>query len=162
MKITVKFVFIFLCLILSTAARTRKPIPAGRFEALTGIKVSSASNANEIRERNTDSLWVKYSELLRPDFKVYLAPSFTNVVFPAQLNISLTNEKSAIQSMDSLILSELKSDQDWLIKMLKKEGIVFLKTETSLKDVQARAELMDLVVLYFSIDTGEVILKKVK
>lgn len=162
MKMICHLALILLCLSHYAEARTRKPIPAGRFEALTGIKVSSASNANEIRERNTDSLWGKYSELLKPDSKVYLAPSFTNVVFPTQLNISMTSEKAAEQSMDSLILSELRIDREWLIKMLKKDGVVFLKTDASLKDVQSKADILDLIVLYFSIDTGEVILKKVK
>jgi len=162
MKILFHLSLILFCLSFKSEARTRKPIPAGRFEALTGIKVSSASNANEIRERNTDSLWGKYSELLKPDSKVYLAPSFTNVIFPPQLNISMTNEKASEQSIDSLILSELRNDRDWLIKMLKKDGVIFLKTDASLKEVQSKADVLDLIVLYFSIDTGEVILKKVK
>lgn len=141
-------------------ARTRKPIPAGRFESLTGIKTSEASNVGEITNKELDSLWPKFNILVKPQSKIYLAPSFTNLVFPPNLNIELTREMVSGSSFDSAILSNLSAQDEPLIKMLKNDGIVFVKTEVSFKVLSATAFSLGLAVLHYSKDSGEIILKK--
>lgn len=157
-----KAIIFFSCflLLLNLEARTHKPIPAGRFEALTGIKISEASNANEIGGKDIDSLWPKFNAMIKPQSKIYLSPTFTNLVFPVNLNIELTREKPSSGNFDSAILGSLSMQDEWLIKMLKRDGVLFVKTDISFKNLSAIANSFGLVTLYYSHDTGEVIFKK--
>lgn len=150
----------FILMVASSEARTRKPIPAGRFEALTGIKTSEASNVNEIGGKDLDSLWPKFNAMIKPQSKIYLSPSFTNLVFPPNLNIELTREKPVGGNFDSAILGSLSSQDEWLIKMLKRDGVLFVKTDINFKNLSATANNLGLAVLYYSKDTGEAIFKK--
>lgn len=157
-----KFLILIFTFFLSQAllARTRKPIPAGRFEALTGIKTSSASNVNEISGNEFETLWTKYNVMIKPQSKIYLSPTFTNLVFPPNLNIELTKEKEAPASLDSAIVGSLTNNDEWLIKMLKSGGILFVKSDANFKSLSVAANYFNLSVLYYSKETGEMILKK--
>lgn len=150
----------FLSLLTNSYARTRKPIPAGRFEALTGIKTSEATNVNEIGGKEIDSLWPKFNAMIKPQSKIYLSPTFTNLVFPPNQNIELTREKPEKGDFDSAILGSLSMQDEWLIKMLKRDGVLFVKTEINFKNLSATANSLGLSVLYYSKDTGEAIFKK--
>ncbi len=151
---------IFILTIPTTEARTRKPIPAGRFEALTGIKTSTGTNQTDVNQVFLDSLWSKFASQIKAQSKVFYSVSSNNLVFPSNLNVKLTNEKSEPESLDSAIISNLNTSDDWLIKMLKKESTIFIKSEKSFDQVYQAAKVLNLNLLYFSVDSNEFVFQK--
>ncbi len=153
------FIISFIC-IFPSEARTRKPIPAGRFEALTGIKTIEASNVNEIGVKGNESLWPKFNLLIKPQSIVYLSPKFTNLVFSSNLNIELTRQIPNSGSIDLAILNELTAQDQSLIKTVRKNGFLFIKTDSNFKSLMSVAMALGLTVHHYSKESGEIILEK--
>ncbi len=158
MKVYIFISFLIFCF--SIQARTRKPIPAGRFEALTGIKTSTGTNQSDVNQVYVDSLWSKFSTQIKAQSKVFYSVSSNNLIFPSNLNVKLTNEKAEAESLDSAIITTLTGNDDWLIKMLKKDATIFIKSEKSFDQIYQAARSLNLNLLYFSIDSNEFVFQK--
>ncbi len=157
-KINIIFLFV---VSVSLYARERTPIPAGRFEAITGIKVTAISANNQSGDKNFNLVWNKYMSNLKPASNIFLSEEFTNILFPASMNFAINSEKSKKLDYDSAIIAELTHKDDWLIKTLRKNAVIFLKSDQSLKELVSITDSLGLKIFFYSGETGEYLLKKI-
>ncbi|MBC7713014.1 MAG: hypothetical protein H7177_06730 [Rhizobacter sp.] len=169
MKQTINILAFFFVLSIPFAlsSQTRKAIPAGRYEALSGIKNSRAikSSDTQINEKK-DSTSLFWNEVLNhvPE-NSKLSYFSTGKVDEATTNIlSTKGVKSAkkLKADTSIIISDdLKRDKEILTSMKNKNGLVVLKDTQDLKNVMASLGQYE-VLLYQAEDKSNYFLLKLK
>ncbi|MBC7428063.1 MAG: hypothetical protein H7336_05600 [Bacteriovorax sp.] len=169
MKQTINILAFFFVLSIPFAlsSQTRKAIPAGRYEALSGIKNSRAmkSSDTQINEKK-DSTSLFWNEVLNhvPE-NSKLSYFSTGKVDDATTNILSTKGVKAAKKLKgdtSIIISDdLKRDKEILSSMKNKNSLVVLKDSQDLKNVMTSLGQYE-VLLYQAEDKSNYFLLKLK
>ena len=169
MKQTINILALFFVLAIPFAlsSQTRKAIPAGRYEALSGIKNSRVTKTsdNQINEKK-DSTSLFWNEVLNhfPE-NTKLSYFSTGKVDDGTTNILSTKGVKAAKKLKgdtSIIISDdMKRDKELLSGMKNKNGLVVLKDSQDLKNVMASLGQFE-VLLYQADDKSNYFLLKLK
>jgi hypothetical protein len=169
MKQTINIIAFFFVLAIPFAlsSQTRKAIPAGRYEALSGIKNSRANKSvdSQINEKK-DSISLFWNEVLNhvPENSKWSYFS-TGTVDEETSNILVTKgvkQAKKIKNDTSIIISDnLKRDRDILSNMKSRNSLVVLKDGQDLKIVMATLGKFE-VLLYQADEKSNYFLLKLK
>jgi hypothetical protein len=146
------------------SSQTRKAIPAGRYEALSGIKVSRTKN--EVVQSNSSeaSIWQEVMKNLPADKANYFYfKNYTNQELNLSALMPTKNFKEVTRpemGFDLLISENLKVDKDKLNNLSKKGMILFI-TKMPLKETINYLASYDLI-LFQSINRENFYLLKLK
>lgn len=131
------------------SSQTRKAIPAGRYEALSGIKVSHSTKTEISSQSSAEtSIWQEVSKNLPADkneiyyFKKSNLEFNFATLFP---NKNFREVKKADQGFDLLITDNIKNDKDSL-KHLHSKGLVVVMSNIGLKEMISGLPNFELVV----------------
>lgn len=152
------------------SSQTRKAIPAGRYEALSGVKNSRSVKATPIQDDGhlkTESANIVWAEALKhlPSETQYSTYFSATRLDPVWSDLLASKGFSASQSMSSntqLVFSDdLKRDKD-LIKNLKSGKIVILKDKQTLKDLVASPQKFEILAYQATDNSQNLYLLKIK
>lgn len=130
-------------------SQTRKAIPAGRYEALSGVKVSHPKIADSVQ--NKDSLGLFWSEVAkhipqgREDNTFYSSKS-ADPNFKTFLSSKGVLESKKLDNKVNIMLSDdLNRDSELFKKMKNKGSLVILKDNHNLKEILASLSQFEVV-----------------
>lgn len=145
-------------------SQTRKAIPAGRYEALSGVKIShSLKNADNSLTK--DSLGLFWSEVAKHIPQGRNENSFYNIGvidtnFKKFLSSKGVLEAKSLDSRVNILLSDnLSRDNDVLKKIKTKGSLIILRDKHVLKDVLSTLNRFDVIVYQAEIDNNYFLLK---
>lgn len=131
--------FVFVLLIpFALSSQTRKAIPAGRYEALSGIKVSRSSKGEVVAiSSNQVNIWQEVQKNLpaeKNDFSY--VKNYSQEINFSQLipNKNFKEAKKLDQGFDFLVTTNLGKDKETL-KHLRSKGLVMLISSTNIKEL---------------------------
>ncbi len=108
------------------SSQTRKAIPAGRYEALSGIKVSRSGKADiqQTTHESSKQIWVEVEKYFGPENGevLYANLASTEVAIKAK---NFHEAKNMDQGFDLLITSDLNKDQS-AMKFLRGKKMIAL------------------------------------
>ena len=127
MKTNILILILILSLPFALSSQTRKAIPAGRYEALSGIKISRNGKNQEVGNQGRDSGRQVWSEVEKffsnePGEIVYANLASTEVGIKSK---NFREAKNMDQGFDLLITSNLQKDKE-LIKHLRGKKMIAL------------------------------------
>ena len=170
MKQTINILAFFFVLSIPFAlsSQTRKAIPAGRYEALSGIKNSRAikSTDSQVNEKK-DSTSLFWNEVLNhiPENSQRVSYFSTGKIDEATTNLLSTKGVKAAKQLKAdtniIISDNLKRDREVLGNMKNKNGLVVLKDSQDLKNVMSSLGQYE-VLLYQAEDKSNFFLLKLK
>ncbi len=152
------------------SSQTRKAIPAGRYEALSGVKNSRTSKAADMSEEaglKTESANIVWNEALK-----HLPPGNVEVSYFSKSDLdplwaSLMSSKGLVPSKNvstntQIIFSDnLRRDLS-LVKILSKGKIVILKDNQSLNDLLSLQAKYEVLAYQVAEDSNNLFLLKIK
>jgi hypothetical protein len=160
--------FFVLSIPFALSSQTRKAIPAGRFEALSGIKNShSAKNIDSQINDKKDSASLFWNEVVSrfPESTKTLSFFSSGKLDDDSLNIlsskGIKSSKSLNNNTNIVISDDLKRDTDLLKKIKNKNSLVVLRDAQQLKDVMASLNQYE-VLLYQAENQANYYLLKLK
>ena len=170
MKQTINILAFFFVLSIPFAlsSQTRKAIPAGRYEALSGIKNSRAIKSTDMAvadKKESSSLF--WNEVLNHVPENTQNPSYYSTGKMDELSSNLLSSKGvkparkAGENTNIIISDDLKRDKDFIKNLKNKNGLVVLKDSQELKDVMASLGQFE-VLLYQAEDKSNYFLLKLK
>lgn len=160
MKKNIFFLLLILSLPFALSSQTRKAIPAGRYEALSGIKISRSGKA-DMQQTNLDSskqVWVEIEKYFGPENGeiLYANLASTEVAIKAK---NFHEAKNMDQGFDLLITSDLTRDQS-VMKFLRGKKMIALfdqrpidKIITSLKKFEVITFRADTTTNFYLLKT---------
>ena len=148
-------------------SQTRKAIPAGRYEALSGAKSSHTIKGTEATAPNKDSMGMFWSEVAKhfpTDHKQY--SYFNSGVIDTGFSSLFSSKgihesKYFDESVNFLISDNLSRDNNSIKKLKIRGSLVILKDKHPLKEVMASLNQYD-VVIYESEGDSHFYLLKLK
>lgn len=147
-------------------SQTRKPIPVGRYEALSGYKVAhNAKGADVILGKDSLSLFfgevTKHLPTGRNENFYYSSGDF-DVHFKALLNSKGAKESKGFDGRVNILLSDnLDRDSNIMKKIKTKGSLIILKDQKSLKEVLSILNWYD-VLLFQAENSSNYFLLKLK
>lgn len=131
------------------SSQTRKAIPAGRYEALSGVKVSHSTKTELGPQSSAEStIWSEVSKNLPTEKNeiYYLKKTALELNFSTLVpNKNFREVKKADQGFDILISDNLKNDRD-AIKHLHSKGLVVVISNIGLKEMISGLPNFELVI----------------
>lgn len=131
------FIFLFVLMLpFALSSQTRKAIPAGRYESLSGIKLARAKTDTINNPSNQLSIWQELQKNLatnREEFyylKNYNSSLNLTTFIPSK---NFREGKKKDGSFDLLVTDNLKRDKD-VVKQLAGDGIVLFISTANLSD----------------------------
>lgn len=124
-KIQILILLLILSLPFALSSQTRKPIPAGRHEALSGIK--SSAEAVQVKDTGAELdknliIWNEvasfYSLQNKKNAKVFFSGNLTNELIPIQYKNSFFVVQNSSQRPDILFSDDIKRDQSVIAKLV--------------------------------------------
>jgi hypothetical protein len=158
---------IFLILILSipfALSQTRKAIPAGRYEALSGVKITHGQKSIE-NSTPKDSIGLFWSEVAKhiPQGQVentYFSSGEFDTNFKAFLSLKGVSESKTLDSRVNILLSDNLNRDGGLFKKIKTKGsLIVLKDKHTFKDILSNLESYEVVVYQAEADNNYYLLK---
>lgn len=130
-------IFLFVLMLpFALSSQTRKAIPAGRYESLSGIKLARAKSETINNSSNQLSIWQELQKNLasnREEF-YYLKKSSSNLSLTSYIPSKNFREGRKIDgSFDLLVTDNLKRDREDL-KQLANDGVVLFISGSTLTD----------------------------
>lgn len=160
--------FIVLSIPFALSSQTRKAIPAGRYEALSGIKNSRVAKTTDSQaNEKKDSASLFWNEVLRyvPSNSKNVSYFSTGKMDEISLNYLTTKGVKSARKLGNntniLISDDLKRDKDVIKSLKNKNGLVVLKDAQELKDVMASLGQYE-VLLYQAEDKSNYFLLKLR
>jgi hypothetical protein len=151
MKMTFNIATFVIVLLLPFAlsSQTRKAIPAGRYEALSGIKVSHSNKTESTLATNgSNTIWQEVQKALPAEknefnyLKNYSQELNLNSLIP---NKGFKESRKAEQGFDLLITEDFKKDKG-ILKYLKAKGVIVVISKTSIKEMMNNVSPYELIV----------------
>lgn len=144
-------------------SQTRKAIPAGRYEALSGVKTSHTQKNTDtaIPKDSIGLFWAEVAKHIpQGNENVY----FSSGVFDANFKIFLSSkgvlESKKLESRVNILLSDdLIRDNDLFKKIKTKGSLVILRDKHSLKDIIATLSQYDVVIYQTEAENNFYLLK---
>jgi len=170
MKQTVNILAFFFVLSIPFAlsSQTRKAIPAGRYEALSGIKNSRAAKSTDSQtNEKKDSASLFWNEVLShiPENSKNVSYYSTGNMDEFSVNYLTTKGVRAARNFSGgtniLVSDDLKRDKDVIKNLKNKNGLVVLQDAQELKDVMASLGQFE-VLLYQAEEKSNYFLLKLK
>lgn len=170
MKQTINILAFFFVLAIPFAlsSQTRKAIPAGRYEALSGIKNSRAIKSTDTAVSDKkDSSSLFWNEVLNHVPENTQNPSYYSTGKMDELSSNFLSSKGVkparrpVVSTNIIISDDLKRDKDFIKNLKNKNGLVVLKDSQELKDVMASLGQFE-VLLYQAEEKSNYFLLKLK
>lgn len=160
--------FFVLAIPFALSSQTRKAIPAGRYEALSGIKNSRAVKSTEasVNEKK-DSSSLFWNEVLNHVPENTQNPSYYSTGKMDEQSTTLLTSKGVkaarrlSDKTDIIISDDLKRDKEIIKGLKNKNGLVVLKDSQELKDVMASLGQFE-VLLYQAEDKSNYFLLKLR
>lgn len=160
--------FIVLSIPFALSSQTRKAIPAGRYEALSGIKNSrlAKSTDSQMNEKK-DSASLFWNEVLShvPENSKNVSYYSTGKMDEFSTSYLTTKGVKAARNLrggiDILVSDDLNRDKDVIRNLKNKNGLVVLKDAQELKVVMASLSQYE-VLLYQAEDKSNFFLLKLK
>ena len=146
-------------------SQTRKAIPAGRYEALSGVKVSHAPKGSETLN-GKDSLSLFWVEVLKHipqgrNQNFYFKSGELDSNFSSLLANSGIQEVQAIDKKVNILLSNgLLRDAEMFKKFKTKGSLLILKEKEGLKEVISALKQYDVLVYQNEADSNYYLLKR--
>jgi hypothetical protein len=143
--------FVILSIPFALSSQTRKAIPAGRYESLSGIKVSHTTKVEGTVVAPSDTQVSIWQEVLKnlpteKDKILYFKSLSRELSVSNLLPLKTLQEiKQVDQNFDLLISENLKNDKE-LIKHLNPHSIVVLVSAVNLKDTLLNIAQFDLLI----------------
>ncbi len=150
-KIQILILILILSLPFALSSQTRKPIPAGRYESLSGIK--SANDAALVSDASVaiDKNLILWNEMMnsfasqnKKNIKLFMNGNLSIETIPAQYktNVLVTNKFSA--SIDVLLTDNIKRDLNLVSKMSNQSMIILYEAIATqeLKNSNKNLELL--------------------
>jgi hypothetical protein len=170
MKQTINIIAFFFVLSIPFAlsSQTRKAIPAGRYEALSGVKNSrSSKSADSLGSEKRDSTTLFWNEVMNhvPENTKGISYFSTGKMDESSTSLLATKGLTASKKIDKgthiIFSDDLNRDRD-LFKTLKtKNSLVVLKDPHQLKDVMVSLNQFE-VLLYQAEDQSNYFLLKLR
>lgn len=170
MKQTVNIIAFFFVLSIPFAlsSQTRKAIPAGRYEALSGIKNSRSPKATDttITDRK-DSTALFWNEVLShvpentSELSYFSSGKMDEFSTSLLTTKGLRTSKKLSQKTNIVFSDDLNRDRELLKNLKNKNGLVVLKDPHQLKDVMSSLGQFE-VLLYQAEDQSNYFLLKLK
>lgn len=170
MKQTINIIAFFFVLSIPFAlsSQTRKAIPAGRYEALSGVKNSrSVKNTDGAMTERKDSTALFWNEVLNhmPENSQDLSYFSTGKMDDFSTNLlatkGLKTSKKLGEKTNIVFSDDLKRDREVLKGLKNKNSLVVLKDSQELKDVMATLGQFE-VLLYQAEDQSNYFLLKLR
>ncbi len=169
MKQTVNILafFIVLAIPFALSSQTRKAIPAGRYEALSGIKNSRAIKSTDSVNDKKDTSSLFWNEVLSNVPDNTKNPSFysTGKLDEASLNIlaskGVKSSRKLVDNTNIIISDDLKRDKEMIKGLKNKNSLVVLKDSHDLKEVISSLSQYE-VLLYQAEDKSNFFLLKLR
>lgn len=145
-------------------SQTRKAIPAGRYEALSGVKTSHGQKNIE-SSSSKDSVNLFWSEVAKHipqgvNKNSYFNSGTTDSDFKVFLNSKGISEAKKIDSGVNILLSDdLDRDQASLKKLKMKGSLVILKDKHPLKEIMSILERYEVLVYQAEVENNYYLLK---
>jgi hypothetical protein len=145
-------------------SQTRKAIPAGRYEALSGVKISHSQKSID-SSVSKDSIGLFWSEVAKHIPQGRNENSYFNTgVFDPNFKNFLSSkgvlEAKTLDSRVNILLSDdLTRDTDIYKKIKTKGSLVILRDKHSLKDVMSSLGQYEVVVYQAEADNNYYLLK---
>ncbi len=152
------------------SSQTRKAIPAGRYEALSGVKNSRTSKLNDLSVEaglNAESANIVWNEALKHlpagNSEVsYFSKSELDPIWASLLSSKGLVPAGKVSSSTQIVFSDnLKRDLS-MFKSLSKGKIVILKDKQSLKDLVAPQTKYEVLAYQVAEDSNNLFLLKIK
>ena len=146
-------------------SQTRKAIPAGRYEALAGVKVSHSLKSTEGSAPLKDSLGLFWSEVTKHipqghNEYSYYSSGITDASFSTFLSSKGIREVKTLNDHVNIFLSDnLTRDNSALKKLKTKGSLVILRDKHPLKDVIANLSLYEVMVYQVEAENNYYLLK---
>lgn len=144
-------------------AQTRKAIPAGRYEALSGVKISHGQKA--IDNTSKDSVGLFWSEVAKHtpqggSENSYFNSGLMDANFKSFLSSKGILESKSFDSKVNIFISDSFSRDLEFIKKIKTKGsLVVLKDKHALKDVLPAINQFEVVLYQAEADANYFLLK---
>lgn len=152
------------------SSQTRKAIPAGRYEALSGVKNSRNSKSTEVIDEaalKSESAGVVWNEALKhlPEKKgdvSYFSKSELDPVWASLFSTKGMIPSSTISNNTQVVFSDnLKRDLS-LMKSLKKGKIVILKDKQSLNEILSPLNRYEVLAYQLAEESNHLYLLRMK
>lgn len=145
-------------------SQTRKAIPAGRYEALSGVKISHSVKGSEsvISKDALGLFWTEVAKHIPQGHKENTF--FTSGTFDPNTKTFLNSkgvfEATAMGPKVNVILSDNVSRDSELLKKLKEKGsLLILKEKKSMKEILSQFPQYEVVVFQAEPDNNYYLLK---
>jgi small nuclear ribonucleoprotein (snRNP)-like protein len=165
-KTNISILVLVLSIPFALSSQTRKAIPAGRYEALSGIKTARTHKSNEAQLSGKESMNLFLTEVVKniPQGKN------DNMFFSSETSFdnnfkSVLASKGALESKNfdsniNILLSDnLNRDKEFIKKLKAKGSLVVLKEKQSLKDVMSACGNCDVLVFQADSNSNYFLLK---
>lgn len=169
MKQTVNIIAFFFVLSIPFAlsSQTRKAIPAGRYEALSGVKNSRSTKSTDSgasdRKDSTSLFWSEVLNYMPENTELsYFSTGKTDELTASLLSSKGLKSAKKLGDKTNIVFSDdLNRDRDILKALKNKNGLVVLKDSHELKDVMSSLGQYE-VLLYQAEDKSNFFLLKLK
>lgn len=145
-------------------SQTRKAIPAGRYEALSGVKISHSVKGNEsaIAKDALGLFWTEVAKHIPQGHKenTFFASGVFDPSFKTFLTSKGVMESKQMSPKVNVILSDdVERDSDLLKKSKEKGSLVILKDKHSLKEIISQFPQHEVVVFQSEAENNYYLLK---
>lgn len=146
MKTNIFIFFLILALPFALSSQTRKAIPAGRYEALSGVKVSRSGKAQEIGTPGHES-----SKQMWGDIEKYFSNESSEILYAnlASIEVGIKSKNfheasNMYQGFDLLISADLQKDKA-LVKFLRGKKMIALFDKRALDKLMPTIKNFEIV-----------------
>ncbi len=168
MKQTINIIAFFFVLSIPFAlsSQTRKAIPAGRYEALSGVKNSRSTKSTDSATDRKDSTTLFWNEVLNhmpenTDLSYFSTGKMDEFSTSLLATKGLKTSKKLGEKTNIVFSDDLNRDREVLKTLKNKNSLVVLKDSHQLKDVMASLGQYE-VLLYQAEDQSNYFLLKLK
>lgn len=155
---------IFVLSIPFALSQTRKAIPAGRYEALSGVKLSHSvkSNDSAIAKDALGLFWTEVAKHIPQGHKenTFYSSGAIDQSFKTFLSSKGVLESKEMAPKVNIIVSDDGARDGELLKKLKEKGsLIILKEKRNLKDILTQFSQHEVVVYQSEADSNYYLLK---
>ena len=169
MKQTINIIAFFFVLSIPFAlsSQTRKAIPAGRYEALSGVKNSRSMKTTDSSTEKRDSTILFWNEVLNhvpeetKDLTYYSTGKMDDYSTSLLATKGLKNTKKVDKATSIIISDDLDRDMSLFKSLKDKNSLVVIKDSHQLKDVMVSMNQYE-VLLYQAEEKSNFFLLKLK
>jgi hypothetical protein len=146
-------------------SQTRKAIPAGRYEALSGVKISHSQKSTDgsILKDSLGLFWTEVAKHIpqgRNENSYYSSGVF-DFNFKAFLTSKGVQEAKNLDSRVTILLSDDLSRDEAIFKKIKTKGsLIILKDKHQLKEIMTSLGQFEVIIYQAEVDNNYYLLRR--